>query len=107
MAEYERTVQGAFREVADALADRRWIARQMAVQQAIVATQTERTRLVHLRYENGATPYLEVLDAERGRFAAEQVLVQTRRTLLASVVNLYSALGGGTIAVKETETMDN
>lgn len=107
VAEYERTVQGAFREVADALADRRWIARQVAVQQAIVATQAERTRLVNLRYENGATPYLEVLDAERGRFAAEQVLVQTRRTLLASVVNLYSALGGGTIAVKETETMDN
>lgn len=107
VAEYERTVQGAFREVADALADRRWIARQVVVQQAIVETQTERTRLVHLRYENGATPYLEVLDAERGRFAAEQVLVQTRRTLLASVVNLYSALGGGTVAVKETETMDN
>lgn len=95
VADYERTVQGAFREVADALADRRWLARQVAVQQASLATQTERARLAHLRYQAGAASYLEVLDAERERFAAEQALVQTRRALLASAVNLYAALGGG------------
>ena len=95
VADYEQTVQGAFREVADALADRRWIARQVDVQQATVATQIERTRLAHLRYQSGAASYLEVLDAERDRFAAEQALVQTRRALLASTVNLYAALGGG------------
>lgn len=95
VADYEQTVQGAFREVADALADRRWIARQVAVQQATVATQIERPRLAHLRYQSGAASYLEVLDAERDRFAAEQALVQTRRALLASAVNLYAALGGG------------
>ena len=95
VAEYEQTVQGAFREVADALADRRWLARQVKVQRDNLATQTERVRLSELRYMNGAAAYLEVLDAERDRFAAEQVLAQTRRALLASAVNLYAALGGG------------
>ena len=95
VANYEQTVQSAFREVADALADRRWITRQVAVQQDTVTTLTERTRLAHLRYQSGAASYLEVLDAERDRFAAEQSLVQVRRALLASAVNLYSALGGG------------
>ncbi len=95
VADYERTIQTAFREVADALADRRWLARQVAIQQAIVATQTERVRLAQLRYQNGAASFLEVLDAERGQFAAEQSLVQTRRALLTSTVSLYAALGGG------------
>lgn len=96
VADYERTVQTAFREVADALAERRWLAEQVADQQATLLAQTERTRLAALRYQNGAAPYLEVLDAERDRFVAEQVLVSARRTLLSSSVNLYAALGGGT-----------
>lgn len=95
VADYERTIQVAFREVADALADRRWLADQVAVQRAIAATQAERVRLARLRYDNGATSFLEVLDAERTQFAAEQALVQARRALLASTVNLYAALGGG------------
>lgn len=101
VAGYEQTVQAAFREVADALADRRWLARQVSIQRAIVATQTERTRLAQLRYQSGAASYLEVLDAERDRFAAEQLLVQTRRALLASSISLYSALGGGSVPVAD------
>jgi len=96
VANYERTIQGAFREVADALAERRWLTEQIAAQLATLAGQTERARLAGLRYQSGAAPYLEVLDAERERFAAEQALVQTRRALLAGSVNLYAALGGGT-----------
>ena len=96
VADYERTIQGAFREVADALADHYWLAEQVAAQQATLAAQKERARLAWLRYQNGAAPYLEVLDAERDRFVAEQVLVVARRALLSSSVNLYSALGGGT-----------
>lgn len=95
VADYEQTIQGAFREVADALADRRWLARQVEVQRASLVTHTERTRLAQLRYQSGSASYLEVLDAERDRFISEQALVQTRRTLLASAVNLYAALGGG------------
>ena len=100
VADYERTIQTAFREVADALAERRWLAEQVVAQQATLAAQTERARLAWLRYKNGAAPYLEVLDAERSRFIAEQALVQVRRALLASNVNLYAALGGGTVAHK-------
>ncbi len=95
VADYERTIQTAFREVADALADRRWQAEQVAMQRSIVATQGERLRLARLRYEAGAASFLEVLDAERNQFAAEQALVQGRRILLAAMVNLYAALGGG------------
>lgn len=95
VADYELTIQSAFREVADALADRRWLARQVEVQRASLVTHTERTRLAQLRYQSGSASYLEVLDAERDRFISEQALVQTRRTLLASAINLYAALGGG------------
>jgi multidrug efflux system outer membrane protein len=98
LAEYERTIQGAFRDVADALAARRWLATQLTAQQAALIAQTERKRLAGLRYQSGAAPYFELLDAERDRFIAEQALVQTRRALLASSVNLYAALGGGTAA---------
>jgi outer membrane protein, multidrug efflux system len=95
VADYERTIQVAFREVADALAERSWLADQLAAQQAALAAQKDRARLAKLRYDNGAAPYLEVLDAERDRFAAEQALVLTRHALLASSVSLYAALGGG------------
>lgn len=97
VADYERTIQGAFRDVADALAGQRWLTEQVSAQQATLAAQTERARLAGLRYQNGAAPYLEVLDAERDRFAAEQALVQVRRALLSSMVNLYAALGGGAV----------
>ena len=104
VADYEQVIQGAFREVADALAERRWLTEQIGVQLASLAVQSERARLAGLRYSNGAASYLEVLDAERDRFAAEQALVQTRRARLASGVNLYAALGGG--AARSTETKD-
>ena len=103
VADYEQVIQTAFREVADALADRRWLAEQVGVQQASLAAQSERARLAGLRYSNGVSSYLEVLDAERDRFAAEQALVQSRRALLASGVNLYAALGGGADRSTEDE----
>ncbi len=97
VANYEKTIQTAFREVADALAERRWLAKQVVAQQATLADENERVRLAWLRYQNGAASYLEVLDAQRDQYAAEQALVQERQALLASNVNLYSALGGGAI----------
>lgn len=95
VVEYEHTIQVAFREVADALTDRTWLEEQVEVQKQTLDAQTERARLAWIRYEYGASPYLEFLDAERDRFSAEQSLVQTRRAFLASGVNLYTALGGG------------
>lgn len=95
VAQYERTVQVAFREVADALAGRTWLAEQVVLQREVLAAQRERARLAELRYRQGATPYLEVLDAQRDLFSAEQALVQTRRQMLSAGVGLYAALGGG------------
>ena len=63
-----------------------------------VAAQAERARLAQLRYDHGASPFLEVLDAQRDLLDAQQQLVQTRRALLSSRVSLYTALGGGAFA---------
>ena len=96
MADYEATIQAAFREVSDALAARHWLAAQVHEQAALVATESDRARLASLRFERGVSSYLDVLDAQRALFAAEQALVQLRRAHMASTVNLYKALGGGT-----------
>lgn len=95
VTEYERTLQVAFREVADALAERIWLSEQILSQKELLDAQTERVRLAWIRFQYSTTSFLEVLDAERERFSAEQAFVQTRRSLLASGINLYIALGGG------------
>lgn len=102
---YEKTIQTAFKEVADALSDLRWLAKQLDVEKKNLATLIERTRLANLRYESGAASYLEVLDAEREQFTAEQTVVQTRRALLASSVNLYAALGGGSLTYNDNVSL--
>lgn len=95
VANYEKTIQTAFREVSDALSDHRWLSEQLEVQQATLAAETERARLATLRYNVGSSPFLDKLDAERGVLSAEQQVVQARRALLFSRVRLYAALGGG------------
>ncbi|CAN5660317.1 efflux transporter outer membrane subunit [soil metagenome] len=95
LAAYEKSIQSAFRDVADALAQRRWLAEQLTTADQSIAALTERARLSQLRYDAGRAAYLEVLDAERDRFSAEQKRVQLRRAWLASGVALYAALGGG------------
>jgi len=95
VANYERTVQAAFRDVSDALSARRWLAEQVVTLRATVAAQAERERLARLRYDHGASPFLEVLDAQRDLLSSQQQLVQTRRALISSRVALYTALGGG------------
>lgn len=94
IAQYEKSIQSAFRDVADALSAREWLADQVQSARATLDAQTERARLARLRYDNGATPFLEVLDAQRDLLDAQQALVQTRRALLSSRVALYAALGG-------------
>lgn len=95
VANYEKTVQLAFRDVSDALSARYWLERQLAIARSALDTQVERARLAQLRFDHGASPYLDVLDAQRDLLAAQQQLVQTRRALLTSRVGLYAALGGG------------
>ncbi|RAR65224.1 multidrug efflux system outer membrane protein [Paraburkholderia unamae] len=91
---YELAVQSAFRDVADAIAARQWLAEQVDALRATEKAQAERARLAQMRYDHGASPFLEVLDAQRDLLAAQQQLVETRRALLSSRVALYSALGG-------------
>jgi NodT family efflux transporter outer membrane factor (OMF) lipoprotein len=95
VAEYEQAVQRAFRDVSDALVRKRQLALQIDSTAVLLAAQRERARLAQLRFDNGRSTYLEVLDAQRDLFDAEQALVQLRRAELASVIALYSSLGGG------------
>ena len=94
-AAYQRTVQGAFQDVADALAGRRYIADQITAQELAVAAQERLAETARLRYANGIAIYLEVLDAERNLFSAQQSLLQLRGANLRNQVSLYIALGGG------------
>ena len=96
VATYEVTVQGAFREVADALAGRQYYAEQVAAGARGLTAARQIARLARLRYREGVASYLEVLDAERNLFAAEQLLIQLRRAQADNLVTLYVALGGGT-----------
>jgi multidrug efflux system outer membrane protein len=95
VAAYERAIQNAFRDVADALAARGTVDQQVAAQQSLVHALAESHRLATARYEKGIDSYLAVLDAQRSLFAAQQALVALRRAQVATQVNLYSALGGG------------
>ncbi|HJV40086.1 efflux transporter outer membrane subunit [Caulobacter sp.] len=95
VADYERTVQAAFRDVSDALAQRRQLAAQIVDARDMLAALRERARLADLRFANGRSTYLEVQDAQRDLFETEQAVVQLRLGYLASGVALYAALGGG------------
>lgn len=94
VANYEKTVQQAFREIADLLSAREKLARQLADLDATAATAGDRAKLATARYEAGVSSYLEVLDAQRDLYSAQQNAVSVRRQLLASAVQLYKALGG-------------
>ena len=95
VAQYEKTIQSAFREVADALAGRATLGEQLAAQKAQATAQRTAFRLADLRYRNGVSNYLDVLDAQRALFAAQQAVTQTALLQRQNQVALYKALGGG------------
>lgn len=95
IAQYEKTIQIAFKEVADNLSARKSLLDQVAIQARAVDAQNERVRLARMRYDNGSSSYFEVLDAERDLLNVQQQLVQVRRALWAARANLFSVLGGG------------
>jgi len=95
LTQYEKAIQAAFREVADALAVRGTIDRQVAAQQSLVDAVAETYRLSNERYENGVDSYLSVLDAQRSLYSAQQGLISLRVAELISRVTLYTVLGGG------------
>ena len=94
-AQYERAIQSAFREVADALAGRATLGEQLHAQQALVRAEQDRYQLAELRYRNGVASYLDALDAQRSLFAAQQALVQAQAQYQQNLVTLYRVLGGG------------
>lgn len=95
VAQYEKAIQTAFREVADALAGRATLGEQLRAAQAQATAEGVRYKLAGLRYENGIASSLDALDAQRSLFAVQQTVVQTRLLQLQSQVTLYKTLGGG------------
>jgi multidrug efflux system outer membrane protein len=101
---YQQAVQNAFREVDDALIDQNKTREQLDIQKQQVEALRGYAGLAKLRYENGYTSYLEVLDAERSLFNAELNYTQTKGDLFNALVNLYKSMGGGWIAEAEKLT---
>ena len=95
LAQYERAIQTAFREVADALAVKGTVDEQLAAQRSLVEALSQTYRLAKKRYESGIDSYLGVLDAQRSLFEAQQGLTMLRLAKLANRVRLYAVLGGG------------
>jgi multidrug efflux system outer membrane protein len=95
VAQYEKVIQTAFREVADALAVRGTVNQQIAAQQSLVDAVAETYRLSNERYIKGIDSYLSVLDAQRSLYGAQQVLIVLRLARIVNAVALYKVLGGG------------
>ena len=95
VAQYERSIQTAFREVADALAGRATLGEQLRAQQAQAQAEETRFRLADLRFQNGASSYLDVLEAQRALFQSQQAAVVVQAAQQQNLVTLYKVLGGG------------
>lgn len=97
LAQYEKTIQNAFREVADALAQYGTLGEQMEAQQSLTDATAVSYRLSEARYRSGITSYLNVLDAQRSLYSAQQGLISVRLSRLVNLVTLYKVLGGGVV----------
>jgi multidrug efflux system outer membrane protein len=95
LLQYQKAIQVAFQEVEDSLVTLQKARATLDAQARQVSTLATYARLARIRYENGYTSYIEVLDAERNLFDIQVAYTQTENTLFASLVNLYKAMGGG------------
>jgi multidrug efflux system outer membrane protein len=100
VAQYEKSIQTAFREVSDALAGQATFGEQLRAQRAVAEAEAERFNLSDLRYRSGAASYLDLLDAQRSLFAAQQAAVTANLQRLQNQVTLYRVLGGGWTAAQ-------
>jgi multidrug efflux system outer membrane protein len=98
---YQKAIQTAFQEVSDALLNHAKSREQMVFQGREVATLRNYVELARLRYDEGYTSYIEVLDAERSLFEAEVAYAQVYSQVYVSLVNLYKAMGGGWVLEAE------
>jgi multidrug efflux system outer membrane protein len=92
---YQQSIQASFREVEDALVDQKKSREQLEVQARLLESLRNYVRLARLRFDNGYTSYIEVLDVERSLFNAELAQAQTKGVFFQALVNLYNAMGGG------------
>jgi outer membrane protein, multidrug efflux system len=99
--QYQQTIQTAFREVNDSLADQDLTRRQLEAQKQRVLALRTYADLARIRFDNGYSSYIEVLDAERSLFDVELTYVQTQGTLFQALINLYKAMGGGWVTEAE------
>jgi multidrug efflux system outer membrane protein len=95
VAQYEKAIQSAFREVADALAERATLAEQLDAQRKLVDAATKSFELSEARYKAGVDSYLGLLEAQRSLYGAEQALIAARLSDASNRVTLYKVLGGG------------
>jgi len=101
---YQQVIQTAFQEVDDSLIDQKQTKEQLEALGRRTAALREYARLAQVRFDNGYTSYLEVLDANRSLFDAELNYAQTKATLYKSFVNLYKAMGGGWVTEADKMT---
>ena len=102
---YQQSIQSAFRDVENALVTASKSREQMASQANQVEALRTYTKFARLRYDNGYTSYIEVLDAERSLFDAELSYTQTRGLVLNAMVDVYKATGGGWVSEADTFTV--
>jgi outer membrane protein, multidrug efflux system len=95
VAQYEKALQTAFREVDDALAARNTLDEQLFAQRALLDDASESYRLAEMRFRNGVDSFLPVLDAQRALYSAQQAVVSLELLRLQNMATLYKALGGG------------
>jgi multidrug efflux system outer membrane protein len=95
VAQYEKAIQTAFREVADTLASHGTLGDQLKAQQALADASADSFRLSEARYTRGVDSYLAVLDSQRSTYSAQQGLISVRLARLGNQVTLYKVLGGG------------
>jgi multidrug efflux system outer membrane protein len=95
VARYERAIQGAFREVSDALVARDTLAEQLRAQESLARAASDTYRLSDMRYRGGVENYLNTLVAQRDAYAAQQGLIELRLAQASNAIALYKALGGG------------
>lgn len=95
VAEYEKTIQQAFREVADQLSARESLAKQMRAAIANKTAQERRLQIAQGRYDGGLVAYREVIDGQQDLLLAQQAVISLRKSQLDAEVQLYKALGGG------------
>lgn len=95
IASYEKAIQSAFKEVADALARKGTLEQQQAAQRDYVAAAQRSYRLADSRYREGVDTYLNMLEAQRTLYSAQQDQIALEQTRLDNLITLYNALGGG------------